>query len=44
MRGVFLEWGMQENTWPWVIKVVPAVVGAILALVLSGDISIKMEK
>lgn len=29
---------MQENTWPWVIKVVPAVVGAILALVLSGDI------
>jgi hypothetical protein len=34
----FLEWGMQENTWPWVIKVVPAVVGAILALVLSGDI------
>ena len=38
MRGVFLEWGMQENTWPWVIKVVPAVVGAILALVLSGDI------
>ena len=29
---------MQENTLPWVIKLVPAVVGAILALVLSGDI------
>ena len=29
---------MQENTIPWVIKTVPAVVGAILALVLSGDI------
>ena len=29
---------MQENTIPWVIKVIPAVVGAILALVLSGDI------
>ena len=29
---------MQENTTPWVIKAVPAVVGAILALVLSGDI------
>ena len=29
---------MQENTIPWIIKVVPAVVGAILALVLSGDI------
>lgn len=29
---------MQENTIPWVIKAVPAVVGAILALVLSGDI------
>lgn len=29
---------MQENTFPWVIKAVPAVVGAILALVLSGDI------
>ena len=29
---------MQENTAPWVIKAVPAVVGAILALVLSGDI------
>lgn len=29
---------MQENTIPWVIKLVPAVVGAILALVLSGDI------
>ena len=30
---------MQENTLPWVIKLVPAVVGAILALVLSGDIN-----
>ena len=29
---------MQENTTPWVIEAVPAVVGAILALVLSGDI------
>lgn len=29
---------MQENTIPWVIKAVPAIVGAILALVLSGDI------
>lgn len=29
---------MQENTIPWIIKVVPAVAGAILALVLSGDI------
>ena len=29
---------MQENTLPWVIKLIPAVVGAILALVLSGDI------
>ena len=29
---------MQENTLPWVIKIFPAVVGAILALVLSGDI------
>ncbi|WOE40041.1 hypothetical protein [Acinetobacter chinensis] len=29
---------MQENTIPWIIKVVPAVVGALLALVLSGDI------
>ena len=29
---------MQENAIPWIIKVVPAVVGAILALVLSGDI------
>ena len=29
---------MQENTIPWIIKVIPAVVGAILALVLSGDI------
>ena len=29
---------MQENEIRWVIKAVPAVVGAILALVLSGDI------
>lgn len=29
---------MKENTIPWIIKVVPAVVGAILALILSGDI------
>ena len=29
---------MQENAIPWIIKVVPAIVGAILALVLSGDI------
>lgn len=29
---------MKENTIPWVIKIFPAVVGAILALVLSGDI------
>ena len=29
---------MQENTIPWVIKIFPTVVGAILALVLSGDI------
>lgn len=29
---------MQENTIPWIIKAVPAVVGALLALVLSGDI------
>ena len=29
---------MQENTLPWVIKLIPAIVGAILALVLSGDI------
>ena len=29
---------MQENTIPWVIKLIPATVGAILALVLSGDI------
>ena len=29
---------MQENTIPWIIKVIPAIVGAILALVLSGDI------
>ncbi|MDA0697185.1 MAG: hypothetical protein O2793_12345 [Proteobacteria bacterium] len=29
---------MQENAIPWVLKIFPAVVGAILALVLSGDI------
>ena len=29
---------MQENTIPWIIKIIPAVVGALLALVLSGDI------
>ena len=29
---------MQENEIRWVIKAVPAVVGAVLALVLSGDI------
>jgi hypothetical protein len=29
---------MHENSIPWAIKVIPAVVGAILALVLSGDI------
>ena len=29
---------MQDGTFPWVIKIIPAVVGAILALVLSGDI------
>ncbi|AUX87071.1 hypothetical protein C3F34_14185 [Acinetobacter sp. ACNIH2] len=29
---------MQENTIPWIIKIIPAVAGAILALVLSGDI------
>ncbi len=32
---------MQENAIPWIIKVVPAIVGAILALVLSGDIDEK---
>ena len=32
---------MQESTIPWIIKVVPAIVGAILALVLSGDIDEK---
>lgn len=38
--GFFMsgEKRMQENTIPWVIKIFPAVVGAILALVLSGDI------
>ena len=29
---------MQENTIPWILKLIPAIVGAILALVLSGDI------
>lgn len=29
---------MHENSIPWIIKVIPAVVGAVLALVLSGDI------
>ena len=29
---------MQESTIPWVLKIFPAVIGAILALVLSGDI------
>jgi len=29
---------MLESTILWVIKVIPAVVGAILALMLSGDI------
>lgn len=29
---------MQENTIPLIIKIIPAIVGAILALVLSGDI------
>jgi len=29
---------MQESTIPWAMKAIPAVVGAILALVLSGDI------
>jgi Co/Zn/Cd efflux system component len=29
---------MQENTFPWIVKIIPAVVGALLALVLSGDI------
>ena len=32
---------MQENTIPWVLKIFPAVIGAILALVLSGDIDTK---
>lgn len=32
---------MQENTIPWILKLIPAVVGAILALVLSGDIDEK---
>lgn len=32
---------MQENTIPWIIKIIPAIVGAILALVLSGDIDKK---
>lgn len=29
---------MQENTIFWILKIIPAVAGAILALVLSGDI------
>ena len=29
---------MQDDAIPWVVKAIPAVVGAILALVLSGDI------
>lgn len=29
---------MQENAIPWFLKIFPAVIGAILALVLSGDI------
>ena len=29
---------MQENAITWVLKIFPAVIGAILALVLSGDI------
>ncbi|MDA3498395.1 hypothetical protein [Acinetobacter baumannii] len=29
---------MQENAIPWVLKIFPAAIGAILALVLSGDI------
>lgn len=29
---------MQENAIPWVLKIFPAIIGAILALVLSGDI------
>ena len=29
---------MQESAIPWVLKIFPAVIGAILALVLSGDI------
>ncbi|KYQ83572.1 hypothetical protein AWW72_13365 [Acinetobacter sp. NRRL B-65365] len=32
---------MQENAIPWVLKIFPAVIGAILALVLSGDIDDK---
>lgn len=32
---------MQENAIPWVLKIFPAVIGAILALVLSGDIDQK---
>lgn len=28
----------ESTTFPWFIKIIPAVVGAILALVLSGDI------
>lgn len=29
---------MQENAIPWALKIFPAVIGAVLALVLSGDI------
>ncbi len=29
---------MQETAVPWILKIIPAVAGAILALVLSGDI------
>lgn len=29
---------MQQNVIPWALKIFPAVVGAILVLVLSGDI------
>ena len=29
---------MQENAIPWALKIFPAMIGAILALVLSGDI------
>ena len=35
---------MQENTIPWVLKIFPAVIGVILALVLSGDIDKSLLK